>query len=69
MQHKNNKSMEQKKTPNSTTIEISIETLNKLHSTADALEQIFHKRHVTPEQVIKCFYVTNPLDEMVRESL
>lgn len=69
MRSKNRKGVESKKTGKTSTIELSIENIGKLHNTASNLEKIFHKRHVTPDQVISCFYELHPFDKMIGESL
>ena len=68
MRSKSHKGLESEKTGKTTTIEVSIETANKLHSTATQIEIIMHKRHVSLDQVIKLFYVLNPLDELIKEN-
>jgi hypothetical protein len=57
------------KNTQTTTIEISIESQGKLRSTAEKLEKILHKKHITPDQVIKVFYETNPLDVVLQKLL
>ena len=50
------------KNPNTKTIEISTEAYDKLHSAQTTLEKILHKKQVTFDQVIKMFFVAEPLD-------
>ena len=67
MQHKNHEGMEQKKTPEYKTIEISAETYGKLCCTSKKLAEILRKKHVSHDQVIRLFYEVHPLEALIME--
>jgi hypothetical protein len=47
----------------STTIEISIETYNKIHEVGRILEKIVHKKHhLSFDQILKVMLTVEPLD-------
>jgi len=45
-----------------TTIEISIETYNKIHEVGRILEKIVHKNHLSFDQILKVMLTVEPLD-------
>lgn len=52
------------KNAKSTTIEISIETYNRLHAIGQKIEEIVHKRHhISFDETLKVMLTVKPLDE------
>jgi hypothetical protein len=46
----------------STTIEISMETYNRIHDIGEKLEKICHKKHLGLDQILKVMLTVEPLD-------
>jgi hypothetical protein len=55
------------KTTGTTTIEVSITTYNKIHSVAEKIAQIVHKKKISIDQTLKIMFATQPLDYILTE--
>jgi dsDNA-binding SOS-regulon protein len=50
-----------------TTTEISIDVYDKLHSVADRIAQIVHKKTISLNQALKIMFATQSLDQILQE--
>jgi len=57
------------KTDNSTTIEISIETRDKLHTIQEALKKILRKKQVGADDALRVLLAVKPLDLVLQDMI
>lgn len=55
------------KKPRTTTIEVSIEVYDKIHSVAEQIAKITHKKSISLNQALKIMFATQPLDQILQE--
>lgn len=56
-----------KKVGKTTTIEVSIEVYDKIHSVAEQISKIVHKKSISLNQALKIMFATQPLDQILQE--
>jgi len=52
-----------------TTIEISIENYDKIHSVCKNIAKILRKRHVSPDQALSIMFATQPLEVVLQDMM
>ena len=62
-----NKTMEKEKMTETTTIEITMETYNRLHSVKQQVAKILRKKSISFDTLFKLFFIMQPIETTLQD--